>query len=227
MKVLFCDDELDMIKQLEHDFCIYFKDKIFELETKCLYHNFNALQKYDICFLDIDLKSEDGIALAKKLKAYNAQLIIIFISQREDLVFNTFSVQPFQFIRKKHYQEDIKEVFDQLNYYLQQTTMPLKINHQKIYINPLNIISIISLDHDVIITTEKRTYTLKDSLKNFCQENEKYFIVQIKKNLAISLYRVKSVKGNKILYENQEYTIGRIYQKNFKNLYERYLITCL
>lgn len=105
--------------------------------------------------------------------------------------------------------------------------MPLKINHQKIYINPLNIISIISLDHDVIITTEKRTYTLKDSLKNFCQENEKYFIVQIKKNLAISLYRVKNVKGNKILYENQEYTIGRIYQKNFKNLYERYLITCL
>lgn len=227
MKVLFCEDELDMIKQLEHDFCIYFKGKILELETKCLYQNFRDLQKYDICFLDIDLKSEDGIALAKKLKAYNAQLIIIFVSQREDLVFNTFSVQPFQFIRKKHYQEDIKEVFDQLNYYLQQTSMILKINNQRIYINPLNILSVISLDHDVIITTIEKTYTLKDSLKNFCQENEKYFIVQIKKNLAISLYRVKSVKGNKIMYENQEYTIGRIYQKNFKNLYERYLVTCL
>lgn len=226
MKVLFCDD-VEFLKQLENDFYVYFKDRIFELETKCLYQNFVDLQKYDICFLDIDLKSVDGIALAKRLKTYNSKLIIVFVSQREDLVFHTFSVQPFQFIRKKHYLEDSKEVFAQLNYYLQQTTMPLKINNQIVYINPLDITSVISLDHDVIITTKEKTYTVKDSLKNFCQKNEKFFVVQIKKNLAISLYQVQKVKGNKIMYENKEYIIGRIYQKNFKNLYERYLMTCL
>lgn len=227
MKVLFCDDDVEFLKQLENDFYVYFKDRIFELETKCLYQNFVDLQKYDICFLDIDLKSVDGIALAKRLKTYNSKLIIVFVSQREDLVFHTFSVQPFQFIRKKHYLEDSKEVFTQLNYYLQQTTMPLKINNQIVYINPLDITSVISLDHDVIITTKEKTYTVKDSLKNFCQKNEKFFVVQIKKNLAISLYQVQKVKGNKIMYENKEYIIGRIYQKNFKNLYERYLMTCL
>ena len=223
MKVLFCDDDLEMLKQLENDFKVYFKNQIIELETKCLYQNFTDFQKYDICFLDIDLKNEDGITLAKKLKTYNSQLIIIFISQREDLVFQTFSVQPFQFIRKKHYQEDIKEVFNQLNYSLQQTTMSLKINHQKIYLNPLDIISVIMM---LLLRLKKDIYT-KDSLKNFCHNNEKYFIVQIKKNFAISLYKVEKVKGNKIVYENQEYVIGRIYQKNFKNLYERYLMTCL
>lgn len=227
MKVLFCDDDVEFLKQLENDFYVYFKDRIFELETKCLYQNFVDLQKYDICFLDIDLKSVDGIALAKRLKTYNSKLIIVFVSQREDLVFHTFSVQPFQFIRKKHYLEDSKEVFAQLNYYLQQTTMPLKINNQIVYINPLDITSVISLDHDVIITTKEKTYTVKDSLKNFCQKNEKFFVVQIKKNLAISLYQVQKVKGNKIMYENKEYIVGRIYQKNFKNLYERYLMTCL
>lgn len=227
MKVLFCDDDVEFLKQLENDFYVYFKDRIFELETKCLYQNFVDLQKYDICFLDIDLKSVDGITLAKRLKTYNSKLIIVFVSQREDLVFHTFSVQPFQFIRKKHYLEDSKEVFAQLNYYLQQTTMPLKINNQIVYINPLDITSVISLDHDVIITTKEKTYTVKDSLKNFCQKNEKFFVVQIKKNLAISLYQVQKVKGNKIMYENKEYIIGRIYQKNFKNLYERYLMTCL
>lgn len=227
MKVLFCDDDVEFLKQIENDFYVYFKDRIFELETKCLYQNFVDLQKYDICFLDIDLKSVDGIALAKRLKTYNSKLIIVFVSQREDLVFHTFSVQPFQFIRKKRYLEDSKEVFAQLNYYLQQTTMPLKINNQIVYINPLDITSVISLDHDVIITTKEKTYIVKDSLKNFCQKNEKFFVVQIKKNLAISLYQVQKVKGNKIMYENKEYIIGRIYQKNFKNLYERYLMTCL
>ena len=47
------------------------------------------------------------------------------------------------------------------------------------------------------------------------------------KSKRILLYKVEKVKGNKIVYENQEYVIGRIYQKNFKNLYERYLMTCL
>ena len=68
MKVLFCDDDLEMLKQLGNDF----KNQIIELETKCLYQNFTDFQKYDICFLDIDLKNEDGIALAKKLKTYNS-----------------------------------------------------------------------------------------------------------------------------------------------------------
>lgn len=27
MKVLFCDDDLEMLKQLENDFKVYFKDK--------------------------------------------------------------------------------------------------------------------------------------------------------------------------------------------------------
>ena len=227
MKVLFCDDDLEMLEKIKNDFIAYFKKKIVSLEIECSTKLIQEISKYDLCFLDIDLKKEDGISYAKKLKEINPQLIIIFVSQREDLVFQTFLVQPFQFIRKKHYQEDIKEVFNQLNYSLQQTTMSLKINHKKIYLNPLDIISVISLDHDVIVTTKKKTYTLKDSLKNFCHNNEKYFIVQIKKNLAISLYKVEKVKGNKIVYENQEYVIGRIYQKNFKNLYERYLMTCL
>ena len=48
--------------------------------------------------------------------------------------------------------------------------MPLKINNQIVYINPLDITSVISLDHDVIITTKEKTYTVKDSLKNFCQK---------------------------------------------------------
>lgn len=39
MKVLFCDDDLEMLKQLENDFKVYFKNQIIELETKCLYQN--------------------------------------------------------------------------------------------------------------------------------------------------------------------------------------------
>lgn len=109
MKVLFCDDDLEMLKQLENDFKVYFKNQIIELETKCLYQNFTDFQKYDICFLDIDLKNEDGITLAKKLKTYNSQLIIIFISQRENLVFQTFLYNLFSLFEKNIIKKILKK----------------------------------------------------------------------------------------------------------------------
>ena len=41
--------------------------------------------------------------------------------------------------------------------------MPLKINNQIVYINPLDITSVISLDHDVIITTKEKTVSFSAS----------------------------------------------------------------
>lgn len=227
MKVLFCDDDLNMLKQIENDFTHYFYRKIENLQITMQSESFNNIDYYDLCFLDIDLIEYDGIKLAEQLKAINKKIIIIFISQREDLVFKSLSVQPFQFIRKKYYKEDLQQVFLQLNTFIQHHTITLKLTDQKIvHIRAMDILSVISLDHDVIITTLNTNYTVKDSLKNFCQMNQKNFIVQIKKNFAISLYNVEQVKGSIVLYDHQEYKIGRCYQKNFKKLYERYLIEC-
>ena len=35
MKVLFCDDDLEMLEKIKNDFIAYFKKKIVSLEIEC------------------------------------------------------------------------------------------------------------------------------------------------------------------------------------------------
>lgn len=67
-------------------------------------------EPYRLLFLDIDMPKVDGIMLAKRIKPLNADTEIIYISNREDRVFETFSVQPFGFIRKSKFLEDVNSV---------------------------------------------------------------------------------------------------------------------
>lgn len=58
---------------------------------------------YDILFLDIEMPGIDGIALAEKIRKIMPHMLLVFISNQEQLVFKSFEVQPFRFIRKQEF----------------------------------------------------------------------------------------------------------------------------
>ncbi len=55
---------------------------------------------YDIIFLDIEMPGMDGISVCRRIKEIAPDALVVFISNKESLVFQTFEVQPFRFIRK-------------------------------------------------------------------------------------------------------------------------------
>lgn len=75
-----------------------------------LYKNINGgSRKYDLVFLDIDMPKVSGIDLAKALRKIEKPIDIVFVSNREDKVFDTFTVRPFGFIRKNNFSHDLKD----------------------------------------------------------------------------------------------------------------------
>lgn len=75
-----------------------------------LYKNINnGTRKYDVLFLDIDMPKISGIDLAKALRKSEKNTDIVFVSNREDKVFDTFSVRPFGFIRKNNFTHDLND----------------------------------------------------------------------------------------------------------------------
>lgn len=64
---------------------------------------------YDVIFLDIDMPREDGIAFAKWLRRQKNNVPVIFVTAREDRMFDTFAVQPFGFVRKSKFVSDLNE----------------------------------------------------------------------------------------------------------------------
>ena len=62
---------------------------------------------FDAVFLDINMPGCDGIALGKRLKAQRETLDIIYVSNAEERVFESFSVHPYGFVRKSSFLKDI------------------------------------------------------------------------------------------------------------------------
>ena len=69
--------------------------------------------KYDLVFLDIDMPKYSGMDVAEEIRKKSADTDIIFVSNREDRVFETFSVQPFGFIRKNCFTEGLNATLRQ------------------------------------------------------------------------------------------------------------------
>lgn len=67
-------------------------------------------REFELLLLDIDLPEEDGIRLARRLQAKRTAPDIIFVSSREERMYDAFSVHPFGFVRKSNFLQDITEV---------------------------------------------------------------------------------------------------------------------
>lgn len=68
---------------------------------------FNQHYHFDIIFLDIEMPGMDGISICKKIREISPDALVVFISNKEELVFQTFEVQPFRFIRKSEYDKQL------------------------------------------------------------------------------------------------------------------------
>lgn len=62
---------------------------------------------FDLIFLDIEMPEEDGIRFGERVAGMERAPDIIFVSSREDRVFDAFKIHPFGFVRKSLFLQDI------------------------------------------------------------------------------------------------------------------------
>ncbi|WP_279001488.1 LytR/AlgR family response regulator transcription factor [Thomasclavelia cocleata] len=172
---------------------------------------------YDILFLDIDMPSIDGINLAQTYLQKHNNTIIIFITNKYDLVFNAFSVHPYDFIKKEDLDvgliQPIKHLISKLN--KENKIISIRDKNNIININCKDIVYCESYGHKCYIHTINNTIeTTKYKLSNiesiinspdFYMINQSYLvhwkyvtqienknvIIKNKTNLLISKRRLK------------------------------------
>lgn len=230
LSVLICDDDLIFVNKLKTDVNNYFKTINQDVVIKEKSKDFLGVcfEEYNIIFMDIDLSNEkiDGISLASLLKKENPGALIIFTSARNELVFKTFKVGGFQFIRKNHYHHDFDETMQQISDYIlkNMSYVLLMINGRKKKVYVHNIKYIISIGHEIIIHCYNSELVFRSTMKQTLEMLGFSNLIQIQKNIAVNFDYIDDFVKWKVVCDEGEFTIGRKYQKDFQQSYENYLI---
>lgn len=115
-RIAVCDDESAHAEWIEARIQSEFKRQGEAISAKT-FTNAKILQQrldngesFDVYFLDIDMPDINGIALCRYIRKLKGNALVVFISNREEMVFQVFEVAPFRFVRKSRFNTEIGRV---------------------------------------------------------------------------------------------------------------------
>ena len=101
--IAICDDEKIIAEQIKRLASIFFRAKNMETSIICFSCGEELLRydkSIDILFLDIQMEGMDGMETARKLRSRNFKGYLIFVTVLEEMVFQSFEVQAYDYLVK-------------------------------------------------------------------------------------------------------------------------------
>lgn len=229
MNILIFDDNENDINHLYRLIKDFFKSKNIECnidinqDIDFLYKN---IEYYDLLFLDIQLKNNNGIDIGLKLRERKIQCKIIITTN-----YVRYAIDGYKIDAERYFTKPIKkEVFDiemdsVLKKYLLKYdgVLDFKICDFKIYYK--DILYIESINRKTKIHLQNNiSYTTPYSLKHWLIQLNDIIFGQPYKSFIINYNYVSALKKQDvILFNNESIPLSRHYKKSFEKGYLFYL----
>lgn len=158
----------------------------------------NSSINFDIIFLDIDMEGLSGIDTAKKIRAYDKKVKIIYITNYTDYTYEAFGVHAFAYLTKPIKSNELyKQLDEALSYTVEENDEILEfITTEGVVRVKLNDIFYFEYQsRKIIMKTRDKSYTLNKKISEVVKEMEDYSFEIPHKSFCINLYNVKNVKG--------------------------------
>ena len=85
---------------------------------------------YDLVFLGIDLNGMGGIDLAHKLRTQDSELLIVFVADTTERIFDTFHVHPFDYLVRPYQHDKLLNVLDEARRTIRSSERSLELHWQ-------------------------------------------------------------------------------------------------
>lgn len=169
------------------------------------------VSSFTLLFLDIDMPDINGFDLAQKLQYTNEEIIIIFMSHHEHLVYQTFQFSPFWFVRKSNLEKDITEALRHYHHELQKQRVTFTFKSGTVHrCVPLNsILYFESVMHDIWIHLLNKDVLKLDREKELTLQklentlNDQGFI-RVHKSFLVNFRHIYIVNRQNVELKNQE-----------------------
>lgn len=229
-----CDDEKRAISIISSSVKALFDEKKIDVTIDTFLSPLELLDNmktmcYQLIFLDISMQ-QDGIEVGKQIKMKDTTSDIIFVSNKTERVFDTFSIHPFGFVRKNNFLNDISDV---INLYVEKKSdqtegglfhfkdkdgmLTIKLSRLK-YIECSKNIQLLTISHE---REPRKLYSRMEILE---QELDEYDFIRIHKGYLINCNFLKRFDSKSVtLSTGEELPVGRSYQHKAMDKYLLYI----
>lgn len=182
-------------------------------------------KRYDLLLLDIYLKSENGIEIAKKLRNTVPQAQIVFITNSMNHAVEAYSMDALHYIVKPIRQEDIIEVFRRLNNKTEQRNiLVIQIDRTLTVLFQDEIIRVESHGHSTVITSiHGAVYAIWKPYREIDELLDETF-VRIKKGLTLNMRWIAQMTNRDCTTrDGKTYLLRREKAKEIRERYHSFL----
>lgn len=212
INIAICDDDIQFSLELE-TMINEFSDEVYDKMEIKLFHsgeaiieNMNCGNKYDFIFLDIKLGVLSGIDVGKFIRdrLHDENVMIIFISCKEEYAMELFSIRPLHFLIKPLNKTKVKEVFlkgvNLSNKFGKIFEYKIGSNYRKKYLK--NILYFESFGKEIEIVTTDGREIFYYTLKKIYEELKEYNFFYCHKSYLVNYYHIKEFYYDKLKMTN-------------------------
>lgn len=222
--IVVCDDEVTILNnigtKIENEFFV----RNVEVK-KTLISDAHELQKLlekenvDVLFLDIDMPHMNGMEIAGWIQEKKLSLLLVFVTSQDTLVYQTFRYQPFGFIRKSVFEDEIRDVVERLCEKLKysQDFLVWQQNGENVKLD-LKDISYTEADSNYVnVIAFEKVYRFRDTLSALEKRLEGKGFIRIHKGFLMNGEKMHIMKSDSVEMEDGTILpIGRSYAEEAK-----------
>lgn len=179
---------------------------------------------FDILFLDIDMPMVDGFEVASNITKFNKNVIIIFLTSMEELVYESFKYRPFGFIRKSRLDKEINEVLNSAIASVEKEDVyqyKFKTAEGELKVVLKDIFYFECLNRTVYLSTKNKKHILKGiKFQNLENEFLNKGFISIHRSCIVNIKSIFNIEKLEITLENgKRLPISRYKIKNVKKAF--------
>ena len=181
----------------------------------------------DILFLDIQVPDMLGMDVAKRIRAMDGKVIIIFITMLTQYAIEGYSVGAFDYVLKPIRYDEFSAKMDRVCRMLahQKTSLTLEARtKEEIRLISADEITYIEVaNHDILIHTDGEVIRQWGSLKSYEDKLASGHFVRCNACYLVNLKYVRGINGDLVTVHQDDLTISKAKRKDFLAAVAQYI----
>lgn len=176
MRIAVCDDETVFLKQLTEYLEKYYNSldlivDTFEAGEMLLKKLMSKPDCYDLIFLDIEMKQLDGIKTAMKIREYNKEVLVIFLTSHVEFAADGYEVDAFRFLIKPLQEIKLIRALQDVQKELDRNKkLIIKDSEREVVLRFQDIVYLEAQNVNVLIRTLKDSFVVRKTLVQLEEE---------------------------------------------------------